>query len=160
VSKNGNLMLNVPLQRGGQPDADGIRIVSEIGDWLKDNGEAIYATRPWKIYGEGPSTKGTEKGRFDGQKDVGTKPFTVEDIRFTQSKDGRELYAIVLEIPADGNVTVKSLANGAAGWPGPIGSVSLVSGGKLDFSRDDGGLHAKLPDNFAGQTALALKIRQ
>ena len=56
VSKNGNLMLSVPLQRDGQPDADEIKIVSEIGAWLKVNGEAIYATRPWKIYGEGPST--------------------------------------------------------------------------------------------------------
>ena len=56
VSKNGNLMLSVPLQRDGQPDEDEIKIVSEIGAWLKVNGEAIYATRPWKIYGEGPST--------------------------------------------------------------------------------------------------------
>jgi alpha-L-fucosidase len=54
VSKNGNLMLSVPLQRDGQPDADEIKIVSEIGAWLKVNGDAIYATRPWKIYGEGP----------------------------------------------------------------------------------------------------------
>ena len=56
VSKNGNLMLSVPFQRDGTPDSDEIKIVSEIGAWLKVNGEAIYATRPWKIYGEGPST--------------------------------------------------------------------------------------------------------
>ncbi len=49
VSKNGNLMLSVPLQRDGQPDAEEIKIVSEIGAWLKVNGEAIYATRPWKM---------------------------------------------------------------------------------------------------------------
>ena len=67
VSKNGNLMLSVPLQRDGQPDADEIKIVSEIGAWLKVNGDAIYATRPWKIYGEGPSTEAAEKGQFDGQ---------------------------------------------------------------------------------------------
>ena len=56
VSKNGNLMLSVPLQRDGQPDADEIKIISEIGAWMKINGEAIYATRPWKTFGEGPST--------------------------------------------------------------------------------------------------------
>ena len=56
VSKNGNLMLSVPLQRDGTPDPDEIKIVNDIGAWLKVNGEAIYATRPWKIYGEGPST--------------------------------------------------------------------------------------------------------
>ena len=95
VSKNGNLMLSVPLQRDGQPDADEIKIVSEIGAWLKINGDAIYATRPWKVCGEGPSTKAAEKGQFDGQKDVSDKPFTPEAIRFTQSKDGKTLYAIV-----------------------------------------------------------------
>ena len=159
VSKNGNLMLSVPLQRNGQPDADEIKIVSEIGAWLKVNGEAIYATRPWKIYGESPSTIETEKGRFDGQKDVQTKPFTAEDIRFTQSKDGKQLYAIVLEIPANGQVTVKSLPSNSANWLGKIGSVRLVGGGKLKFTRDETGLHVTLPEKFIGQTALALKIQ-
>ena len=165
VSKNGNLMLSVPLQRDGQPDVDEIKIVSEIGAWLKVNGEAIYATRPWKIYGEGPSTESSEKGHFDGQKDVGSKPFTAEDIRFTQSKDGKTLYAIVLEIPKDGKVTVKSLAAGAENWPGKIAGVKLVGsggwfgGGKLKFTRDESGLHVSLPEKFAGKTALALKIQ-
>jgi alpha-L-fucosidase len=160
VSKNGNLMLSIPLQRDGQPDADEIQIVNEIGAWLKVNGVAIYATRPWKIYGEGPSTIGSgEKNRFGGIKDVGSKPFTSEDIRFTQSKDGKTLYAIVLEIPKDGKVTVKSLAEKSVNWPGKIGSVRLVGGGKLKFTRDDAGLHVTLPEKFAGNIAFALKIR-
>jgi len=159
ISKNGNLMLSVPLRRDGQPDELEIEIVKEIGSWLKVNGEAIYATRPWKIYGEGPSTQVAEKGQFDGQKDVSDKPFTAEDIRFTQSKDGKTLYAIVLEIPKDGKVTVKSLAAGSEKWPGKIGSVRLVGGGKLKFSRDADGLHVTLPEKFSGKTALALKIR-
>jgi alpha-L-fucosidase len=159
VSKNGNLMLSVPLQRDGQPDTDEIKIVSEIGAWLKINGDAIYATRPWKIYGEGPSTVSVEKGRFGGQTDVQRKPFTSEDIRFTQSKNGKTLYAIVLEIPADGKVTVKSLAKNAPNWPGKIGSVRLVGGGKLKFTRDETGLHVTLPEKFTGKTAFALRIR-
>ena len=162
ASKNGNLMLSVPLQRDGQPDADEIKIVSEIGSWLKVNGEAIYATRPWKIYGEGPSTVTAEKGQFDGQKDVSNKPFTAEDIRFTQSKDGKTLYAIVLEIPKDGQVTVKSLASNSAHWPGKISSVKLVGGSwwnRTKFTRDENGLHITLPKHFKGKTALALKIK-
>jgi len=159
VSKNGNLMLSVPLQRGGQPDADETKIVSEIGAWLKVNGEAIYATRPWKVYGEGPSTAAAEKGRFDGQADVSGKPFTPEDIRFTQSKNGKTLYAIVLEVPKDGRVTVKSLAANSELWPGNISRVQLVGGGKLRFSRDASGLHVWLPKKPDGKTALALKIR-
>ena len=159
VSKNGNLMLNVPLQRDGQPDTDEIKIVSEIGAWLKANGEAIYATRPWKIYGEGPSTiESGEKNRFGGIKDVGSKPFMSEDIRFTQSKDGQTLYAIVLEVPKDGKIVIKSLARGSANWPGTIGGVRLVGGGKLKFTRDQAGLHVSLPEKFAGKIAFALKI--
>jgi alpha-L-fucosidase len=162
VSKNGNLMLSVPLQRDGQPDADEIKIVSEIGAWLKVNGEAIYATRPWKMFGEGPSTVVADKGPFGGQKDVSNKPFTAEDIRFTQSKDGKILYAIVLEIPKDGKVTIKSLAVNSANWPGKIGSVQLVGGGwwnNLKFTRDENGLHISLPEKFSGKIALALKIQ-
>jgi alpha-L-fucosidase len=152
-------MLSVPLQRDGQPDADEIKIVSEIGAWLKINGEAIYATRPWKIYGEGPSTVTAEKGQFDGQTDVSKTPFTVEDIRFTQSKDGKTLYAIVLEIPKDGKATIKSLASNSSDWPGRIGSVRLVGGGKMKFARDENGLHVSLPGKFNGKIAFALKIR-
>ena len=161
VSKNGNLMLSVPLQRDGQPDADEIKIVSEIGAWLKINGEAIYSTRPWKSFGEGPAAVAQENAPFDkaGEKDVASKPFTAEDIRFTQSKDGQTLYAIVLEIPLDGKVTVKSLAANSANWPGKIGSVRLVGGGKLKFTRDETGLHVSLPEKFDGKIALALKIR-
>jgi len=159
VSKNGNLMLSVPLRRDGQPDEQEIEIVKDIGAWLKVNGEAIYKTRPWKIYGEGPSTKAAEKGQFDGQKDMSDKPFTPEDIRFTQSKDGKTLYAIVLEIPKDGKVTVKSLASGSQHWPGKIGSVRLVGGGKLKFTRDADGLHVSLPEKFDDKTAFALKVR-
>ncbi|HTL71661.1 MAG TPA: alpha-L-fucosidase [bacterium] len=162
VSKNGNLMLSVPLQRDGQPDADEIKIVSEIGEWLKVNGPAIYATRPWEIYGEGPSTQTSEKGHFDGQADVSKAPFTSEDIRFTQSKDGKTLYAIVLEIPKDGQVTVKSLAAGSGKWPGKITSVRLVGGGwwnKLKFTRDEDGLYVMLPEKFDRKIAFALEIR-
>lgn len=159
VSKNGNLMLSVPLQRDGQPDADELKIVSKIGAWLKVNGDAIYATRPWKLYGEGPSTRVSEKGHFDGQADVSKKPFTAEDIRFTQSKDGKTLYAIVLEIPADGQVTITSLASNAQNWPGKIGSVRLLDGGKLKFTRDESGLHIAMPEKFDGKIAIALKIQ-
>ena len=161
VSKNGNLMLSVPLQRDGQPDADEIKIVSEIGAWLKVNGEAIYATRPWNIFGEGPSTVTEEKGHFGGQSDVQKKPFTAEDIRFTQSKDGKILYAIVLEIPKDGKVTIQSLAINSKTWnfQQNVSSVQLVGGGKLKFTRDETGLHVSLPEKFDGKIAFALKIR-
>jgi alpha-L-fucosidase len=160
VSKNGNLMLSVPLQRDGTPDADEIKIVSDIGAWLKINGDAIYATRPWKIYGEGPSTMVAEKGRFGGQTDVQKAPFTAEDIRFTQSKHGRTLYAIVLAFPVDGKITIKSLASNSPNWPGRIGRVRMLGiSGKLNFTRDENGLHVALPEKQPCKIAFALKIQ-
>jgi alpha-L-fucosidase len=160
VSKNGNLMLSVPLNRDGQPDSDEIKIVSDIGAWLKINGDAIYATRPWKIYGEGPSTVVAEKGRFGGQAVEQKKPFTAQDIRFTQSKDGEKLYAIVLALPADGEITIKSLADSSTNWPGKIGSVrQLGISGKLKFTRDENGLHITLPEKQPSRIAFALKIQ-
>jgi alpha-L-fucosidase len=158
VSKNGNLMLSVPLQCDGTPDADEIKTVSEIGAWLKVNGEAIYKTRPWKIYGEGPSTTASERGQFDGQRDTSSKPFAAEDIRFTQSKNGKTLYATVLAFPADGKVTIKSLASNSPHWPGKIGSVRMLGGGKLKFTRDENSLSVTLPEKKPCDIAFALKI--
>ena len=57
VSKNGNLLLNIPLPASGMPDPEELRILEAITQWTSINGEAIYSTRPWKIHGEGPSTK-------------------------------------------------------------------------------------------------------
>lgn len=160
VSKNGNLMLSVPLQRDGTPDSDEVSIVNGIGAWLKVNGDAIYATRPWKIYGEGPSTIAAQKGPYGGQSDTQKNPFTAEDVRFTQSKDGRTLYALILALPEDGRVNIKSLAAGSPNWTGKIGSVRLLgTHGKLPFTRDGDGLHVTLPAKLPCQIALALKIK-
>ena len=159
VSKNGNLMLSVPVRGDGSIDSDEEKIVGDIGAWLKVNGEAIYATRPWKVFGEGPAAKTFEQGPFDGQSDTHKNPFTPEDIRFTQSKNGQTLYAIVLAFPADGQVTVQSLGEYSTQWPGKIGSVRMLGvRGKLKFVRDETGLHLTLPDKKPCDIACALKI--
>ncbi len=156
VSKNGNLMLSVPLQRDGQPDADEIAIVREIGVWLRTNGKAIYATRPWTIYGEGPSTKSAEKGEFDGQSDVQVRAFTPQDIRFTRSKDGKALYAIAMEIPTDHRLVVGSLSRAV----GTVHGVSLLGyDGTLDWRQSDEGLIVNLPQILPSSVALALEVR-
>lgn len=158
VSKNGNLMLSVPVRADGTIDADEQKIVASIGAWLKVNGEAIYGTRPWKIYGEGPTTTQTqEKGGFDGVKDVSGKPYTPDDIRFTSKDDN--LYAIFLAWPANNKITIKSLANPAANWPEKIGGVELLgSAEKLKWRRDENGLHVSLPATQPCAIAFTLKI--
>jgi len=125
VSKNGNLMLNIPLRGDGSADDKEIRLLEDIAAWMDINAEAIFATRPWKIYGEGPSTQTVaEKGQFDGHKDIA--PFTAEDVRFTTTKDGKTLYAIAMGWPAGGKLTIKSLATDSPHLPGGIGEVKLL----------------------------------
>jgi alpha-L-fucosidase 2 len=131
VSKNGQLILNIsPKADGTIPDVQK-QVLYDIGDWLKVNGEAIYNTRPWHVLGEGP-TRMKKAGHFVGRLD-----YTSDDIRFTQSKDGKDLYVIVLGWPEKKELTLKSvLIKGSS-----IKSKATLLGHKkaINFMVDDNG---------------------
>lgn len=103
VSKNGTLLLNVGPKADGTIPEEEERILLEIGDWLRVNGEAIYETKVWRVSGEGPTK--IPEGQFT---DNDNKQFTSEDIRFTTN--GSYLYATVLNYPKDGRIIIRSLA--------------------------------------------------
>ncbi|WP_228486749.1 alpha-L-fucosidase [Paludibaculum fermentans] len=147
VSKNGLLLLNIgPRPDGTIPD-EAKNILLSIGKWLDTNGEAIYGTRPYKVFGEGPTQVLT--GGFTDRKQ---KPFTGEDIRFTTK--GSTLYAIALEWPGK-TMTVKTI-----GADQKIKSVSLLgSNAKLKWSQTPQGLKVEMPDQKPGDFAFALKIQ-
>lgn len=105
VSKNGNLLINIVQTPEGDLEQDVLNIVEEIGKWTTTNGEGIYGTRPWKVYGEGPSTvEKQEAGRFGGIKEVRT--YKATDLRFT-TKDGN-LYVFCMTAPAE-DIKIQSL---------------------------------------------------
>ncbi len=162
VSKNGNLLLNIPVRGDGTIDGDEIAFLGGMAKWMDINSEAIFGTRPWTAYGEGPSTEEkAETGTFGGARDVRSKPYTSQDIRFTTKADA--IYAIFLDWPADGKITVKSFAAGGAQAPArlsnEIAGVSLLgSDQKLAWTRDGGGLHVALPDARPGNDAYSLKV--
>ena len=137
-----------------RPAADGTipdqarQLLLGMGDWLDINGEAIYGTRPWLVYGEGPTRAGG--GGFSESDD---KPFTPQDIRFTTKGDA--LYAIALAWPKDGKLRIRSLAADA----GKVTAVSLLGhAGELTWTQNDEGLEVSLPAEKPCPHAFALKI--
>jgi alpha-L-fucosidase len=152
VSKNGSLLLNIGPKPDGTIAEPEEAMLREIGQWLAVNGEAIYGTRPFTVYGEGPTA--VVEGPFADEK---RKPFTAEDVRFT-TKDGR-LYAIVLDWPPSGRVAIQSLSRKSPHWKGEIASVELVGAKEaVKWTRDDAGLQVVLPAARPSAYALVLRI--
>jgi alpha-L-fucosidase len=151
VSKNGNLLMNIgPRSDGTIPD-EVQRVLLDVGSWLKVNGDAIYGTRPWKIYGEGPTK--VAAGSFH---DTETQPYTAEDFRFTTK--GNDLFAIELAWPIGQETVVRSLGTSELS-EGHIQSVSLLgSDTKLTYQQGVDGLHIQLPAKPAGDIAYAFRI--
>src|ERR1044072_1168790 len=150
VSKNGNLLLNIPVKGNGSIDDQEIAILEEIAAWMKINAECIFDTKPWKIFGEGPATTEVAKLSGPGFNEGKGKAFTAADMRFTTKGD--TLYAIVFGWPDDGKVKIKSLSDGNTLRPGAVSRVELVGGGELGFPRNSEALEVTLPNNRPGLT--------
>ena len=152
VSKNGCLLLNITPKANGEIPLPVQERLLEMGEWLQLNGQAIYKTRPWKIFGEGP-TKVVE-GHLSERKN---KDATAEDIRFTTR--GGTLYAIMLDWPADGICRIKSLGTRAR-FLDSITSIRLLGHqGKIDWSRNTEALIVKMPNRKPCDHAFVLAIR-
>jgi alpha-L-fucosidase len=150
VSKNGNLLLNIgPLSDGTIPD-EVQQVLLDVGAWLNVNGESIYGTRPWRIYGEGPTK--VAAGSFH---DTDTTRYTAEDFRFTTKGD--VLYAIGLGWPTNGEAVIHSLAS-AVGNEHVRSVILLGIDAKLQFEQRADGLRMRLPDQAPGKYAYALRI--
>ena len=148
VSKNGNLLLNIGPRSDGTITDEETQTLLGTGKWLDVNGEAIYATRPWKVFGEGPTESAS--GSFADQK----KPFTAQDIRFTTK--GGVLYAIALGVPA-ANTSIKLL--GVKSANGNIATVELLgSTEKLSWLQQADALVIKPSKNYPSENAVVYKI--
>jgi alpha-L-fucosidase len=155
VSRNGNLLLNFPLPNNGMLDAKELAILEGITAWMAVNGEAIYATRPWKIFGAGP---GAEIKPVPGQQfnENSRRDFTAEEVRFTTK--GNALYAFFMGWP-EKEIVIAPLATGSANVAGKIANVELLGfAGKIDWKHDANGLTVQLPAQKPCEHAYALKI--
>jgi alpha-L-fucosidase len=151
VSKNGNLLLNVGPRSDGTIPQPVQQVLLDVGAWLKVNGDAIYGTRPWTTFGEGPTK--VEAGSFH---DTETKPYTAQDFRFTTKGDN--LYAIEMGWPAGGEAVIKTLGSKVVGARN-VSAVSLLGAPtKLEFTQQADGLHIKVPAEAPGKYAYAYRI--
>ncbi|MEP6869004.1 MAG: alpha-L-fucosidase [Novosphingobium sp.] len=149
VSKNGNMLLNVVLYPDGSLPPESEQLLAELAPWMKINGEAIHGTRPWKIFGEGPTE--TTTGAFKE-----SAAYTAQDLRFTTK--GEVLYAITMGEPV-GKVTITSLRLGNAQEKRPVKGVRLLGNRRtLAFRQTSAGLEVNLPTAIPTRHASALKI--
>jgi alpha-L-fucosidase len=154
VSKNGNLLLDVVQTPEGYIDDAQISILETIAEWMQDNGDAIFGTRPWKTYGEGPSiTEAQEKGQFHGLKDV--RNYKQGDLRFTAK--GKTLYVFCMEKP-QGNVRISSLGLQTATGQ-KVKSISLLgSAEKLNWSQSGEEVVIQKPAQLPGYNTVVFAV--
>jgi alpha-L-fucosidase len=156
VSKNGNLMLNVPLPASGMPDFEELELISEITAWMAVNSEGIHGTRPWKKFGEGAPVQSADQSA-KAFNEESRRAFDASDVRFTTKGD--VLYAFVMGQP-EFRAVIRSLATDTALQVGRITSVELVGReGKLAFTQDASGLSISVPAGLPTKHAVAFRIR-
>jgi alpha-L-fucosidase len=155
VSRNGNLLLNFPLPNSGMLDAEELNILEQIARWMNVNSEAIYATRPWKILGEGPALKVTSPdASFNESKRT---DLTAEDVRFTEK--GKTLYAFVMGWPQQ-QAVIAPLALGGRLGVGKIRKVELLGhSGSVQWEQDTTSLRVALPHEKPCDHAVVFKIQ-
>jgi len=157
VSKNGNLLLNVPVRGDGTIDEKELQVVEGIADWMTVNQEGILATRPWKVFGEGPASGGAALSAQGFNEGKG-KPFTAQDVRFTQAKDGRTLYAIVLGAPTNG-VSIRSLGKTAKLLDRRVSTLQLLGTQEnIQWTQTDDALVISQPKSQLSRAAIVFKI--
>jgi alpha-L-fucosidase len=155
VSKNGCLLLNIgPKPDGTIPEPEQ-KMLRDMGGWLAMNGEAIYATRPWKTFGEGPTKVADGTMRNDAEQQ--RRDFGGADFRFTRKE--ATVFAIGLQWPeVETKVTVKSLGRGPSGLA--IKKVELLGHpGDLKFIQNEAGLTVELPSEKPCDYAYVLRCQ-
>ena len=157
ISKNGNLLLSIPVRGTGAIDEDEVAFLRALATWFPANGEAIYGTRPFTIFGEGAQDLTDNKGFSEDKQ----RPYNSSDIRFTTK--GPNLYAFALGWPQDegkpGTLTIRTLARNSQHFPKPIRRIDLLGAPTpLRFTQTTEALTVTLPPQKPHDYAYALRI--
>jgi len=154
VSKNGILLLNISPRADGTIPDDQRKVLLEMGAWLSRYGEAIYDTRPWYTFGEGPTREPEKENHGTFQNVI----YSAKDVRYTTS--GAKVYALFLGKPEAGSeVLLKSFSAQSSGREFQVQAVSIAGGDEdLDWVLDDKGLRVRLPSGGLDSMSTVLKI--
>ena len=154
VSKNGNMLLNIPIKADGTLDRQATELLKNVGKWFKINGESIYGTRPWYMFGESKNPIGKNE---IGAHDL-TSPLTANDYRYTK-KDGK-LYAFVMDWPKKHqNPVIFPSLTIMNNYITEIKNVQLLGHKEsLEWENHGDGLHVTFPNKRPCEHAYVLKI--
>lgn len=154
VSKNGNLLLSVPVRGSGVIDERERERVMGIKAWMDINSESIYDTRPWKVYGEGPlfetANPLNEQGFNEGIN------YSASDVRYVV-KEGT-VYATIMVWPSAGEFTFKTFSIASPYYNGKVKSVRLLGAGDVPFTFDEYGLTVQVPAKHPNEIAPVFAI--
>lgn len=142
VSKNGNLLLSVPVRADGSIDDREEAILDSMATWMNTNSECIFSTRPWNKFGEGPDAENAKPLADKMGFNESNKAYTSRDMRFTTK--GNVLYAILMKRPDDGHAVVKSLA----GQKDKIKKVEVLGQKRTRYTCDSEGLKVEINTNI------------
>jgi alpha-L-fucosidase len=154
VSKNGNLLLSVPVRGNGTIDDKERRVLADIKAWLDINGESIYGTRMWKTFGEGPLAEAANPMNAQGFNEG--QAYSAQDVRYVE-KDGA-VYATIMAWPSASDFTFKSFSIIEPSYIGEVDKVTLLGGGDVAFTHDINGLTIKVPNTKPNDIAPVFRI--
>lgn len=155
VSKNGVLMLNISPMANGTIPADQRNVLLELGEWLNTNGEAIYGTRPWITFGEGPTKE--PDGHFNNHGAFTKLVYSNKDMRYTSK--GNTIYATFFGWPNGESVLLETFAKGKTIGDLKVNNVSLLGyEDKISWDMKDSGLEISLPDDTLNEMAIVFKL--
>jgi alpha-L-fucosidase len=150
-------LLSIPVRADGTIDSDEVKVVEDIAAWMDVNRECIFGTRPWKVFGEGPAIESAPPITRQGFNEGKGKPFTAEDMRFTQKGDS--LYAIVMGWPTQ-PLRIKSLGKQSKLLDKQIAGIQLLgSNEEIQWSQGDDELTIEPAKNKPSDAAVVFKIK-
>ncbi|WP_031525468.1 alpha-L-fucosidase [Streptomyces sp. NRRL F-5123] len=156
TAKGGTMLLNIAPMADGTIPSGQQTVLRGMGDWLGRFGEAVYGTRSWSSYGEGPTAMGG--GSFSGP-----KAGVAKDVRFTRSQDNKVLYATSLGWQG-GTMTITSLSSNQFNISS-LTSAQLLGNSAGSYinlpspTQDGSGLHLSMPSSNAPFDALAYTVK-